>query len=239
MIPRLIHQTTHDKEWALGHPRLRENIARLKSLNPGWDHRLYDDNDALAFIASRCGAAMARRFSRINPAYGPARADFFRYLLMLELGGVYLDLKSTARRPLDEVLRADDSYLLSHWRNGPGESREGWGLHPGLGAWGEFQQWHIAAQPGHVFLKAVVARVAENIDRYGPDGEVGKRGVLAITGPVAYTLAIRPLLLAAPHRLVDAKALGFVYDIFGNHDGREDFGRPHYRHLQEPVILPI
>ena len=39
---------------------------------------------------------------------------FFRYLLMYEIGGVYLDIKSTANKKLDDVLEENDAFILSH-----------------------------------------------------------------------------------------------------------------------------
>ena len=235
-IPKLIHQTTHDKVWVRNHPVLRENIARLQALNPDWEYRLYDDEDARGFIRTRFGEDMCRYFDRINPAYGPARADFFRYLLLFDQGGVYLDLKSTAVLPLDAVLAPTDEYILSHWRNKPGESHPGWGLHPVCGPEGEFQQWHIIAAPGHKFLEAVIARVTANIDDYV--GGVGKSGVLYLTGPVPYTLAIQPLLAKCPHRLLDINTLGFSYNIFNSYAERMVPGRTHYIELRERIVLP-
>jgi mannosyltransferase OCH1-like enzyme len=235
-IPKLIHQTTHDKDWVRNHPVLREAISELLARNPGWAYRLYDDEDARAFIRARYGDEMCRTFDRINPAYGPARADFFRYLLLFDQGGIYLDLKSTATLPLDEVLTADDEYILSHWRNKPGEQHAGWGLHPVCGPAGEFQQWHVIAAPGHRYLEAVIARVVANIAHY--DGAVGKSGVLYLTGPVPYTLAIQPLLASCRHRLVDIDRLGFRYNMFSSYAERMVPGRTHYIDLKEPIILP-
>ena len=60
----------------------------------------------------------------------PARADFFRYLLVYQLGGVYLDIKSSLDKPLKDVLRAEDQFILTHWDNRPGEQYEGIGIYP-------------------------------------------------------------------------------------------------------------
>jgi inositol phosphorylceramide mannosyltransferase catalytic subunit len=237
-IPKLIHQTTPNKDWALSHPALGANIARLQALNPGWEYRLYDDAYARAFITAHYGAAMLARFERINPVYGAARADLFRYLLLYELGGVYLDIKSTIDRPLDELLKPDDEYILSHWRNGKNEPYEDWGVHPSCGPRGEFQQWHIIAAPKHPFLRAVIRRVAANIDRYLPGGWTGKQGVLFLTGPIPYTLGIMPFLAACGHRVVDSAALGFNYCVVPHLADRMAPGQVHYTQCTEPVVLP-
>ncbi|HZP98714.1 MAG TPA: glycosyltransferase [Reyranella sp.] len=207
-IPKIIHQTVRAKEGL--HPAYVDNIARLKAGNPGWEHRLYDNADIEAFIAGSYGAAMLKTYKRLNPVYGAMLADFFRYLLVYRQGGVYLDIKSSCRESLDAILRADDSYLLSHWRD------ERWGRYPELGPLGEFQQWHIVAEPAHPFLAAVIERVEANIANYTPgrDG-TGRLALFRLTGPIAYTLAIEPVRALHPHRLVDAEAMGFQYTVFG------------------------
>lgn len=240
-IPKLIHQTTPDKEHLA--PAVRANIDHLRALNPGWDHRLYDDADIAAFLSRHFGPDTLACYDRINPAYGPARADFFRYHLMLVEGGVYLDIKSTLTKSLDQVLLADESYILARWPNARGEAFEGWGIFPELSglAGGEYQNWHVIAEPGHPFLAAVIARVRANIDDYTPARYgVGKIGVLRTTGPIAYTLAIEKIRAGSRHRVVDMDAFGLRYSIFGT-DGRswtahQVLFKNHYQLLDEPVV---
>ena len=130
-IPKLIHQTLRNTIDL--NPILAANIFKLKQLNPNWAHRFYDNNDQRMFISKFYGAEVLKSFDKINAQYGAARADFFRYLLVYELGGVYLDIKSTANKALDDVLRNDDAFILSQWANKAGEPYENWGKHPEFG----------------------------------------------------------------------------------------------------------
>jgi mannosyltransferase OCH1-like enzyme len=240
-IPRVIHQTIPDK--ANLDELISKNIQHLKSINKSWDYCLYDDKDCARFISDRYGSVMLNYYERINPLYGAARADLFRYLLIYEYGGVYLDIKSTIVSPLDNVLLEDDVYLLSKWRNGPGEDYEGWGIYnPSIdGVESEYQQWYIAASPGHPFLKAVIEKVRHNIDRYSPftDG-VGKNGVMKLTGPIAYTSAIEPIRSSDKCRVVDIENLGFRYSIIPseNHNqyGHVKLFKNHYTTLTAPIV---
>jgi hypothetical protein len=129
-----------------------------------------------------------------------------------------MDVKSGASRPFDDVLKPYDSYLLSHWRNDADTPFRDWGVHPELKdmAKGEFQQWFIITVAGHPFLKAVIETVLANIDRYVPGiHRTGAHAVFRVTGPIAYSLAILPLLDLYPHRIVDAEDdLGLSYSIF-------------------------
>jgi mannosyltransferase OCH1-like enzyme len=210
-IPRLLHQTYPTKDLPAS---LADNFRRLTALNPGWQHQLFAHDDIVVFIEKHYGPRILQYYDRIDSKYGAARADLFRYLLMYQIGGVYLDIKSSLTRPLDEVLSSSDSYVLSQWSDRyPGSGRHAGLEHiPG----GEFQQWHIVCVPGHPYLKAVIDNVLRNIDCYNPCWHsAGKWGVINLTGPIAYTRAIYPILQRHAHRIADfERDLGFIYTIF-------------------------
>jgi len=235
-IPRIIHQTYPG---AALPEALRDNVANLVSANPGWDHRLYDDQAIERFISEHYPKELLSAYLRIRPEYGAARADFFRYLAIYRLGGVYLDIKSRFTRPIDEVIDGEEQIILSQWRNGMGQAHQGFGLHQELAhiAGGEFQQWHVIAAPGHPFLRAVILKVLSNLDRYSPwKYGVGRIGVFRLTGPIAYTLAIHPLLGTSPAKVVsDETALSLEYSITGDYVHKDAFQR-HYSQYDTAIL---
>ena len=239
-IPKLIHQTVKDKSSL---PDIfKQNIDKLRQTNPGWKYRLYDDNDIITFVSDHYDSDMLKLYLTINASYGAAKADFFRYLLMLKFGGVYLDIKSTAVKRLDDVLLQTDTYVLSHWNNKKGELFEGYGMLPGLPSAGEYQQWHIIAEPDHPFLREVVSVVSSNIENYSPSRHgTGLMGVMRTTGPLAYTLAIQRVQNDCPFRLVNIEDLGFVYSIVASASditAHETFlSTVHYRRLRAPIVF--
>jgi inositol phosphorylceramide mannosyltransferase catalytic subunit len=235
-IPRIIHQTW-DRPGAQALPQsLAANVERIRCLNPTWEHRLYGDDAMWHFIKQEYGDTILGYYERINPSYGAARADFFRYLLMYRIGGVYLDIKSCVARPLDEILKPEDRLLLGYWNNAPGQEHAGFGMHEELGPRGELQQWHIIAAPGHPCLRAVLMRVMRNIRRYDPVLHgTGRNGVLRVTGPIAYTEAVLSALDAQPHRFIDASAEGFQYIKLTPEQRQAAFGT-HYSELRQPVV---
>jgi hypothetical protein len=176
--------------------------------------------------------------------YGAARSDFFRYLLIYKIGGVYLDLKSNVNKSLNEIVDGK-KFILSHWNNRRGDEYEGWGLHfKGLPR-GEYQQWYIASVPGHPLLEKVILLVLHNIENYNPEiSGVGAEAVLKTTGPVAYTQAIHPNLQVADYKLFDTHLdAGFIYSCFGKYG--DDFFRharldsrfPHYSTLTDRLVF--
>jgi inositol phosphorylceramide mannosyltransferase catalytic subunit len=238
-IPRILHQTYASSKLP---EALRLNVDELTQANPGWDHRLYDDAAIEHFIAEHYGADVLAAYRRIDPKYGAARADLFRYLAVYRLGGVYLDIKSRFTRPIDEVLAGDEQFVISRWNNAPGETYENFGMHRDLAQvpGGEIQQWHVIAAPGHPFLRAVIERVLTGIDEYSPwRTGVGKIGVLRLTGPIAYTLAITPLLGRYPCKVVpDQRSLALEYSIAGNYSHQQAFGQHYSQHDTPIVALP-
>jgi hypothetical protein len=233
-IPRIIHQIFIGGELT---PHLRANVDALKARNPGWEHRLYDDERAEAFIRDAYGDEMLAIYHRISPDYLAARADLLCNLIIYHAGGVYLDIKSTFERPLDEIIRDDDSYILSQWRNGPGEPNEGWGLHRDLAhiPGGEYMKHFIIAEPRHPYSAAIIRKIVENVKSYRPWSAVGRTGTLRTTGPIAYTLGIYPIRDQHPHRFATEEELGAVYSIGEGYDHYAVF-KNHYATQASPVV---
>lgn len=239
IIPKVIYQTYPSRSVPYS---IRANIERLKALNPDWRHELLSDTDVCDFIAKEYGPAMLREVERIDPRYGAARIDLLRYLLIYARGGVYLDIKSDATAPLSEVLLTGDKFLLSRWQGCGERQYESWGLHGCLHTVGgaAYQQWHVAAVAGHPFLHAVIERILGNLDLYVPciHGR-GQQGVMALTGQIAYTLAIAPIVHDHPHRLVRSfDDLGLRYSIFDKADQHVAMFKSHHSQLHAPILRP-
>ena len=233
-IPKLIHQTigsalTIDST-------LSNNIDLLENINRGWTHTIYEDKDCRRFIGNHYGYYFLKLFDKFHHDYGSAKADWFRYLLMYEFGGVYLDIKSSCLVPLDTVLNDSDEFILSHWSSKWGK----WGRHDSLGVAREYQQWHIISKPKHPYLKAVISLVKDNIDNYDPirDG-IGQIAVLKLTGPIAYTMAIEPIVDHYSYRMVNIEDLHFVYSIVTDRNGKsthKELLKSVYRKSKKPIV---
>lgn len=236
VIPRIIHQTYAKRELP---DALQVNVTDLKEQNPGWEHRLYDDAAIESFILDAYGQDVLSAYLRIDPLYGAARADLFRYLVVYKIGGIYLDIKSRFLCPIDQVIQGDEEFIVSQWSNQPGAKYEGFGLKPEVRhiAGGELQQWHVIAAPGHPFLRAVLLAIFDGIEKYRPwlHG-TGKVGVMRLTGPLVYTLTIMPLIGQYPCRIIENESvIGLDYSITSG-DTHKKFFPAHYSTSEVAVI---
>lgn len=236
-IPRIIHQTAPSFD-SLS-PEIKANVEHLRALNPGWEYRFYDDAAMKDYLRKSLRAELNELWQLVHPCYPVVLADLFRYLVILLEGGVYLDVKSGVTRPLDQMIRPDDAFLLSYWANRRDEPFFRWGMHPEIDfiPRGEFQQWHVIGQPQHPFPRQALSRAFTNMKRYMPDRDgVGQWGVVRLAGPICYTHAIWPLLESTPHRMVESLELGLQYSIWPDMD--EYRNRPsHYTQQTEPIML--
>lgn len=235
-IPRILHQTYSTRTVP---DLLRESVESLRELNPSWLYRYWNDEDIIEFIKDAFGWDVLRIYLSINPQYGAARADLFRYLCVFHYGGVYLDIKSSIRDSLNKIIAVDDEYLLSYWNNAPGTRHSGYGIHPQLhfSPRGELQQWHVIAAPQHPFLGCVIERVLNNIVHYHPDVDGwGKQAVLTLSGPIAYTTAILPLLCKYRHRFINYDECSFEYKVLDDHHAYLG-GQMHYSNLTTPIVI--
>lgn len=237
-IPKIIHQSYMSKYVP---QEIFDNINKIKKINPNWEYRFYDDNDIINFISANYDDNILQAYNSINVKYGAARADFFRYLLIYKVGGVWLDIKATINRSLDETLKKNDYFLLSQWQNKMGEIFQGRGLWsvlrfiPG----GEFQQWHIISAPNNPLIKQVIDTVLNNIKIYSPQRfGVGLEGVLLTTGPIMYSLSIAPVLQKYKYRFIDIhRDLNIDYSIYNGGIKHRNLYKTHYSQLNEPIIL--
>lgn len=248
-IPKTIHQIGIGMDTIP--TSFKNTITKLKKKNHEYKYKFWSDKDIDEYLNKTCSKDIINAYYKINSKYGPARADLLRYIIIYNEGGVYLDLKSSTRIPLAKIIKPNDKYLITSWTNnrGPHENL----LKTG---YGEFPNWMIAAVPNHPFLKAVIDKCVENINNYNGNNYikdrgknrklVGKFGVLYLTGPIAYTMAIKPLLKKHRHtfvpRLFNHR---FIYTTVGEKGSymkhekifSNETNKPHYTKLTEPIVI--
>lgn len=230
-IPKIVHHTYPNKNLS---PELAQNLADLKQNNPDWTFCFYDDDDQVAFIKNYFPNLLSY-YASIDADYGAAKADFFRYLLVYKLGGVYLDIKSSLTKPLNQIVSEDTKFILAYWAN-PSD-----GMHEEINnPKGEFEQWHVISVAGHPFLKVVIDSVCRNLTVYNPffDGK-SSTATLRVTGPIAYSIAILSVIEKHPHSINTDEALGLVYSIFHRDQATKLIHRAVFKSHYSRSIKPL
>jgi mannosyltransferase OCH1-like enzyme len=160
-----------------------------------------DDPTMENIIRAECSPRERAAFFRLNPQYWPARADFLRYHLLRSRGGLWLDATSGFANELDQNLakyRPLPPLILSHW----GWPNQHENIPEDIHKSGEIQNWMMMSVKNHPCWNFAIGYVVRQIEEYTPAVGVGKFAVLKITGPIALSRALYPLLPGWPHLLL-------------------------------------
>ena len=176
MIPRVIHQTYKSSAVPDG---VRPLMASWTALNPGWVMRFYDDATCRQFVRAE--------FPEYYDAYlalpkDVERSDFFRYLVVLHTGGVYADIDTECRRPLDEFLRTTDTLVVG-WEGEFATDEMAYSRH--FVRRRQVLNWVFAGAPGHPALREICDHIARSVHRVFTNNT--NRDTLERTGPGAFT----------------------------------------------------
>lgn len=164
-IPKVIYQTWCNKQL---HPIIQNKIGYMMSLNPGYEHKLFDDNDIDQFVNENFPGEIADCYNKLNIIV--AKTDFWRYLILYKNGGVYLDMDSTIQTSIDSFMNDSDDAIIT---------AEG----PDL-----FLQWGLIFNKGHHILKRTIELIVDNIKNNNYPNDIHK-----MTGPTVFTQAIRSI----------------------------------------------
>ena len=96
---------TYKSQSALS-PSAHAALRRSLACNPRLTLRFWNDTEAQTLVSTECAARVhsvnvTRAYARLVPAV--ARADLFRYCVLLVHGGVYLDADAELLKPVDEL----------------------------------------------------------------------------------------------------------------------------------------
>ena len=95
-IPKVIHQTYYDKT------KIPNKVFQnIKKYAPDYKHIIYDDNDCINYISTYFGKELVNLFNSLEK--GAHKADLFRYCVLYNEGGIYLDIKTELITPINNI----------------------------------------------------------------------------------------------------------------------------------------
>ena len=190
-IPPRVFQTCPTR---LIHRDHGEAIEKFRALNSNLWHTVFDQHDTDNYMKEHWGNHPI--FSIYEDAlFGQMKADIFRYCVVFDNGGYYLDINKAIMRRLQDLHEVDDHGLLSFEKNSsvvfpdqPASSRL---LHPEK----LVLQWGFGFSPQHRILELAINRIVETSD-YFRSREFNRvlPTVVSFTGPGVLTWAVRRYL---------------------------------------------
>ena len=179
MIPQKIHMTWKDStvpSWAIS------NVETWKALNPGYEWILHTDAEMDTYIRTE--------HPDLVPVWDKLiaiqKADFFRYIIVLDEGGVYADLDVTCIQPVDlwtAGLRefGPNVKLIAGFEAVVGQRELD--LHYFARKF-QIVQWVFAGVAQHPVLKKVIELIVAKLTPMSKE-DIAAASVIRTTGPVS------------------------------------------------------
>ena len=160
MIPKNIFQSWWTTELDVN---IQKKIDNMLKLNPDYKHKIYTDDEIDLFVNTHYPGKIADAYNKLNIIV--AKVDFWRYLVLLKYGGIYLDMDSSINKSLSGLIRDNDEAIVC---------AEG---HPPC-----YVQWALIFDKNHPILKNTIDFIVENINSNKYPNNIHK-----MTGPTVYT----------------------------------------------------
>ena len=183
-IPKAIYQTY--SSWQDIPPVAQFHIWNMRRMNPDYRYEFYDDEAINEFLRREFDPNVFEQYKKLT--IGAAKADFFRYAILLKKGGVYVDIDSRVAGNLNKWIKPEDVAIISKERNPK-----------------TYVQWALLFDKGHPFLQKTIDKVLDNIENNKFPNNVHRT-----TGPSVYSEAIRECITENP--AIEYREFGIDYN---------------------------
>lgn len=196
-IPKRIIQTHKNADIHVEHRRTW--IAH----NPEFEYLFFDDAGCERFIG--------QHFPEFLPTYDKLplkaqKADFFRYLAIYQLGGIYADVDTICMAPLAGYLDQETDLAVGIEMTSDLYKQSMAKYLQEYFAPRQFSQWTFAAAAGHPMLATLLQTIHQSVAQVSRQqlAELSglSRFVLELTGPIAFTQAVQFFTVSHPGQRV-------------------------------------
>lgn len=190
-IPRIIHQIWSDKNKPL--PYMFQQLAETwKNCHPHWEYCFWDDNKMSTFIHEYYPEYVERYNSL---PFDIQRWDTIRYLILYEIGGVYVDLDYECLENIEPLLCGTCCFPKEPIEHNINSKYQGLCCSNSL----------IAVEPKHPFINSAIKQILEK--EYQASYKDKFKQVLSTTGPWMLTDLYLSTKDKSGIHLIDAKYL--------------------------------
>jgi len=222
MLPKVIYFTCCDKNRL--HQKFIDNVESM--INKYQDYRveIYDHKDIDDYFKHHING---KYYRKINKQYGAVLSDYFRFNILYDRGGIYLDIKCYLKN-LDFLEDGIDGYSF-HWKRH-----------------NELLNGFLVSKKDNPVLKKTIEQGNYNIENY--NSNTGLKGVVNIVGPKVYTKVALDLMNKENIESNVYDINGFKIKVFPDckkfivikkiHNYKKYYILPHYCSLGgTPIIL--
>lgn len=153
-IPRILWQTNYAQRVT---PQLYGCFLFNRAVAPTYDYRFVDDEACDRFVEQNFPGRVWQAFRRLN--IGAARADFWRILVLLKHGGVYMDIDGNFVGDPDRFIAPDAEHVFIATDDAA------------------VTNYFMASAPGNPVLQDICDEIVRNIE----NGEL--TSIFHMTGP--------------------------------------------------------
>lgn len=147
MIPKTIHQIYWNRLYENKfHEKVLSIRKKMKKINPEYKFIIYNEEEMDNFVYNNFNGKILEMYKKINLSV--PKSDFARLLILYEIGGIYLDMKSSIECNLDNFITDKDKAIIS-------VERKGWAEN--------FCQWAMIFEPKHPILEYAIQEIIDNI----------------------------------------------------------------------------
>lgn len=232
--PRLIQTAEQDRFGRNHHTALLD----LRDRNPELSFEFWDRQRRDRYMQERWGShPIGDIYQRAQ--FGVMQADLFRYCVIHDRGGFYLDINKTLIVPLRSLLHQGCEGLISF------EST--WcPLPPPPAAASRLQhpdrlvvQWCFGFRAGHPLLTRMLEAICSHADSYaGQRFHQPSEAIRSFTGPGLFTQCVQHHLQAGSDQGLMQAGIDFQDSLRYPHGAKiMQLATPHYKHCRDRVIL--
>lgn len=222
-IPKKIYQVWLQAEKdELGELQVPEDmkpvIESWKKLNPDYEYELFNEEKIKTFLKDNFPPIYLQTYNLLLPR--AFRADFWRYCILYKYGGVYSDSKMTLLKPLSQIIRSNDEFVICN---------DGGDL---------IAIAFMAFPPKHPLLEHVIYQIINNVtQRYKTDSPLGLTGPLlfgrifklyvGISGPISHGFTDQYQILKFTSKdgyfydTNNVKIIKYLYETYKKNDNQE------------------
>ena len=223
MILKVIYFTCCDKTTL--HQKFIDNVESMIEKYKDYRIELYDHKDIDEYFKEHINGDYYRK---INKQYGAVLSDYFRFNILYDRGGIYLDIKSYLRS-MDFLEEGIDAYSF-YWKRHD-----------------ELLSGFLVSKKGSPIIKRVIEQGNANIENY-KGHKSALNGVLGIISPKVYTKCSLDLMKENSIKFNTFNIDGFTVKVIPDykkyivikkiHNYKKYYKLPHYCSLgRTPIVF--